>query len=135
MIARISESTINCLYDNEVFVFGSNEAGMHGAGAAKQAYFLFGAEYRKGEGLYGQSYAIPTKDYNIETLPLDRICDYVQRFLDFAEQTPQLDFLVTQIGCGYAGYQPTDIAPMFKRALNMENVFLPKTFIKILYQL
>ena len=108
-IARISENKIYQLYDNEIFVFGSNEAGYHGAGAAQLAYFLFGAEHRRGEGLYGRSYAIPTKDYDIRTLPLEKICMYVQRFLDTAMQNPQFDFLVTEIGCGLAGYKVEDI--------------------------
>lgn len=134
-IARISESKIFQLDDNEIFVFGSNEAGYHGAGAAQLAYYLFGAEYRRGEGLYGRSYAIPTKDYDIRTLSLNKISLYVQKFIDFAEQHPHLDFLVTEIGCGLAGYKAEDIAPMFKNALILENVFLPKRFIKILYSI
>lgn len=132
MIARVSEGKIYQLYDNEIFVFGSNEAGIHGAGAAHQAYFMFGAEYGKGEGLYGQSYAIPTKDYNIGKLPLHRICDYVHKFIDFAHQNVQYDFLVTEIGCGLAGNKVEDIAPMFKPALELENVFLPRRFSKFL---
>lgn len=135
MVVRISEGKIYQLYDNEVFVFGSNEAGIHGAGAAKQAYFMFGAEYGKGEGLHGQSYAIPTKDHSIGPLSMHRICDYVHRFLDFAEQNPQYDFLVTEIGCGLAGHRVEDIAPMFERALKLENVFLPRRFTKVLTQL
>lgn len=135
MIIRISEGKIYQLYDNEVFVFGSNRAGIHGAGAAKQAYFMFGAEYGKGEGLHGQSYALPTKDYDIGHLSMHEICDHVHRFLDFAEQNPQLDFLVTEVGCGLAGHSVEDIAPMFKRALDLENVFLPRKFTKILTQL
>lgn len=132
MIIRISDGKIYQLYDNEIFVFGSNEAGIHGAGAAKQAYFMFGAEYGKGEGLYGQSYAIPTKDQSIGKLPLHNICDYVHKFIDFAHQNVQYDFLVTEIGCGLAGNSVEDIAPMFRPALQLENVFLPRRFAKVL---
>ena len=134
MVVRISEGKIYQLYDNEVFVFGSNEAGIHGAGAAKQAYFMFGAEYGKGEGLHGQSYAIPTKDHNIGPLSMHRICDYVHRFIDFAEQNPQYDFLVTEIGCGLAGLKPEQVAPLFKEVVDIENIFLPKRFWKYLIQ-
>lgn len=96
-----------------IFVFGSNEAGRHGKGAALAARQQHGAIYGQGEGLQGQSYAIPTKDAHLRTLPLPVILIYVRRFLEFARQHPQLQFQVTAIGCGLAGYTPTVIAPMF----------------------
>ena len=99
------------LKDNEVFVFGSNEAGIHGAGAAKQALEEFGAEKGKGFGWFGQSYGIPTKDYNIRSLPLPTIEMYTGEFLRIAKTQPDITFLVTAIGCGLAGYKPKDIAP------------------------
>ena len=127
---NISPDNITELKDNEVFVFGSNEAGIHGAGAAKLAREKFGAEGGNGFGLQGKSYAIPTKDYNIITLDLIEIKDYVNSFLLFAKERMDLIFLVTEIGCGLAGYHPRDIALLFKNA--SENVFLPKRFVDIL---
>lgn len=99
-----------------IFVFGSNLAGRHGKGAALFARQNHGAKTGVGVGLYGNSYAIPTKDAKIQTLPLETIGLYVAHFLDFARAYPQLDFNVTKIGCGLAGYQETDIAPLFKGA-------------------
>jgi hypothetical protein len=99
--------------NNQVFVFGSNEAGRHGAGAAKAARLHYGAEYGNGYGLQGQSYAIPTKDGRIKTLSLEAIKRYVNEFKLFAKNNPQLEFFVTRIGCGLAGYNDSDIAPMF----------------------
>lgn len=99
-----------------IFVYGSNLAGRHGAGAAKAAYFNYGAKYGHGDGLAGVSYGIPTKDENIDTMPLDQIKPYVDKFLVFARANPKLLFVVSQIGCGLAGYSPDLIAPMFKGA-------------------
>lgn len=96
-----------------VFVFGSNEAGVHGAGAALYAYQNYGARYHKGYGHYGDSFAIPTKDKEIKTLPLERIQGYVTGFIEYAKGQPDLKFQVTQIGCGLAGFTPEQIAPMF----------------------
>lgn len=113
---------------NEVFVYGANEAGIHGAGAAKAA-MRWGAKYGK-YGFSGQTYGIPTKDSNIETMALEKIKIYVDAFLIFATEHPELVFLVTPIGCGLAGYSAKDIAPMFRRALHIENVVLPEEFFK-----
>lgn len=100
----------------KVFVFGSNEAGIHGAGAAKIAYEKHGARYGKSFGHYGDSFAIPTKDSILETLPLIDINDYVTGFRAYARGLKKLPFEITQIGCGLAGYKPRDIAPMFLNA-------------------
>jgi hypothetical protein len=99
----------------DIFVFGSNLAGVHGAGAAKFARLHHGAIWGKGQGLQGTSYGIPTKDERIRTLPLGRINFYVQNFLDFAVfDRPDLTFYVTPIGCGLAGYKRHQIRPFFK---------------------
>ena len=111
---------------NEIFVFGSNEAGVHGAGAALQAYRDFGAKRGVGNGPTGQCYAIPTKDHNIRTLPLSKIEVYVNQFLKYAREHKELLFLLTPIGCGLAGYTPEVIAYMFKDSPS--NVVLPKEF-------
>lgn len=99
-----------------IFVFGSNEAGLHGAGAARTAQEKFGAIYGKSYGHYGDSFAIPTKDMLIETLPLSVINQYVQGFLAYADAHYKREFKITQIGCGLAGYKPADIAPLFRNA-------------------
>lgn len=99
-----------------IFVFGSNEAGIHGRGAAKQAKLYWGAEYGDGIGRTGMSYGIPTKDRALKTLPIENITAYVHRFLDYAVIRPELTFLVTKIGCGLSGYREEDVAPMFRDA-------------------
>lgn len=117
------------LQPREVFVFGSNEGGRHGKGAAKQA-IKFGAVYGQGDGLQGQAYGISTKDRDLRVLPLHRISVKVARFLRFAETRPELTFLVTPIGCGLSRYSPKDIAPMFwDRPVN---VVLPASFEAVL---
>lgn len=107
----------------EIFVFGSNLAGRHGKGAALTAYKSYGAIYGQGIGLQGDSYAIPTKDEKINTLPLSKIKKYVEQFIKFAKLNPDLRFKVTAIGTGLAGYDEADIAPMFINA--PDNCILP----------
>lgn len=109
-----------------VFVFGSNLAGRHGKGAALFALKHHGAVYGQGYGLQGSSFAIPTKDANIRTLPLTYIEHYVRMFLEFASNSPDMTFTLTPIGCGLAGYKYEQIAPMFQNA--PANVLLPKEF-------
>lgn len=107
----------------EIFVFGSNLAGRHGKGAALTAFREYGAIYGEGVGLQGNSYAIPTKDENINTLPLNKIQKHVEQFIRFAKLNPELTFKVTAIGTGLAGYDESDIAPMFIDA--PDNCILP----------
>lgn len=108
---------------NSIFVFGSNLNGWHGAGAARDAAESYGAIPGKGFGMQGRSYAIPTKDREIETLLLGDIADYIQRFFITAEVLIGKRFIVTRIGCGLAGYSDNDIAPLFTGA--PENCELP----------
>lgn len=129
---RVTPENITELKKNEVFVFGSNERGIHGGGAAKLACNKFGAVMFQGFGMAGQSFAIPTKDWQIETLHLTLIEFYVNRFVEFVKLNPNWYFYVTKIGCGLAGYGPEDIAWMFRECLTMENVALPQEFIDIL---
>lgn len=96
----------------EIFVFGSNLAGVHGAGAAKQAV-KYGAMFGQGVGLQGLTYAIPTKDYDIKTLPIEKIIPYIEQFKKFTLEYPQAKFFITRIGCGLAGYKDNQIAPLF----------------------
>lgn len=98
---------------NTIFVFGSNLAGRHGKGAAYSAARYFGAETGVGTGLTGKSYAIPTKDEELHTLPLHTIHQHVADFLSFASNNQEKKFLITRIGCGLAGYQDSEIAPFF----------------------
>ena len=113
--------------NNEIFVFGSNLKGMHGGGAARIAYDKFGAIWGQGVGLQGQSYGIPTIHGGT-----DVIKPYVDEFIDFAKQHPELKFLVTRIGCGIAGFTDEEIAPLFKNEIVIENIYLPKSFYDIL---
>ena len=118
---------ITQLKADEVFVFGSNLAGMHGGGAAYIAFKQFGAVMGCGVGLRGQSYAIPTIQGGVDTIK-----PYVDEFIEFVSEHPELFFYVTRIGCGIAGFRDKEIAPLFKEALALENVCLPETFAKAL---
>jgi len=100
----------------QVFVFGSNMSGIHGAGAAREAYLSFGAEYYNGYGSHGRSYAIPTKDHQIKTLPLSDVKYFVDVFLNYAKCNPETEFWITAIGCGLAGFDHSVIAPLFAGA-------------------
>lgn len=124
---RVTPSWIDNLQENQVFVFGSNLAGMHGGGAARVARLRFGAVMGKGIGMQGRSYAIPTMQGGTET-----IRPYVNDFIAYAKEHPELTFLVTPIGCGIAGFEPEDIAPLFELASNVENIWLPKSFWEVL---
>lgn len=99
-----------------IFVFGSNEAGRHGAGAALFARRHHGAVYGVGRGRTGNAYALPTKDGRIRTLPLEAIAANVDEFIRYARANPALTFTVTRIGCGLAGYSDAQIAPLFRSA-------------------
>ena len=117
-------SRISSLKENEIFVFGSNIGGRHGGGAARFAFNCFGAEWGVGEGLTGQCYALPTMEVGV-----DYVKGKVETFLDCARQHPEKKFLVTPIGCGIAGFSVDEIGPLFKDAIEMENVILPKEFV------
>ena len=120
----------------EIFVFGSNRAGFHGKGAAKEAFEHHGAEMGNGEGFQGNSYAIPTKGYmntltnRFSRLQLWEIEAHVAVFKMFAASRPDLTFKVTKVGCGLAGYTYAQIAPMF--AGSPPNVKLPWEFQQVI---
>lgn len=124
---RITPSFITTLKQNEIFVFGSNLQGIHAGGAARIARINFGAEMGKGVGIQGSSYAIPTMQGGVETIK-----PYVDEFIAYAIQHPDNKFLVTAIGCGIAGFEPEDIAPLFAEAKDVENISLPKEFWEVL---
>lgn len=127
--SRTTPDNITELQPNEVFVFGSNERGIHGAGAAAYALKEFGAVLGEGEGHYGRSYALPTKNAYFKTLSYDEIGFYVANFLRYAEENPNLTFYVTQVGCGLAGCDPKKIAKMF--SVVSRNVILPLVFLEV----
>ncbi len=106
-----------------IFVFGSNLAGIHGAGAAKTARSVWGAELGVGEGRTGSAYALPTKDAKLKSRTLEEIKESVDRFIEYAKDNTDLTFAVTRVGCGLAGYTEDQIAPMFENAPS--NCILP----------
>ena len=121
---------IKTLEKNQIFVFGSNYAGQHGKGAALLAMRKFGARRGQGMGLMGQSYGIATKGHRLDVLSLREIEVQCDRFKRYALAHPEFEFLVTEIGCGLAGYRPKDIAPFFVDSPS--NVVLPEAFWKVI---
>ena len=120
---RIASDRIAELGEKEIFVFGSNIQGAHGGGAAWFAHRQFGAEWGVGEGLTGRTYALPTMEGKAS------LQKAVEHFTDCARQHPELTFLVTAVGCGIAGYSPAEVAPIFRAAAELENVYLPQAFV------
>ena len=116
------------LGENQVFVFGSNLAGKHNGGGARIALEKFGAIYGQAVGNQGQSYAIPTLGYNFEKISLTDIRYYIDLFFNYAYNHPQFEFLVTKIGCGIAGYDVSEIAPLLLNPF--KNIILPEEFVK-----
>lgn len=118
---RTTPEFITELQPGEIFVFGSNLQGAHAGGAARIAYNNFGAIWGQGVGLQGQSYGIPTMQGGVET-----VRPYVNEFIQFAKDHPELTFLVTRIGCGIAGFTDAEMAPLFEKAHSIENIILPE---------
>jgi hypothetical protein len=102
-----------------IFVFGSNELGRHGGGAAKAA-MSHGARYGQGFGPQGDSFGIPTcaKPTNEpdSTISPDKLRYYIYTFILYAKMNPQETFQVTRIGCGLAGWADAVVAPLFTEA-------------------
>lgn len=107
-----------------IWVFGSNLAGRHGAGAAEVARLQFGAEYGVGHGPTGRAYGIPTKSGNLKVLSYQQIQKSVEEFLSYARSHPEMRFFVTRIGCELAGFKDAQIGPLFAKA--PLNCSLPK---------
>jgi len=123
-VKNVTPKFIRELKDNEIFVFGSNIEGKHLGGAAKLATNKFGAEWGVGDGLTGRCYAIPTMYKTV-----DEIVPFTAKFIEFAKANQDMTFLVTKIGCGIAGWSISEIAPLFKECINMDNVILPQEFL------
>lgn len=121
---------ITKLGKDEIFVFGSNLEGLHLGGAARTALEKFGAKMGQGVGLQGQSYAIPTMQGGVETIK-----PYVDEFIDLAREWDQTTFYITRIGCGIAGFTDEEIAPLFADAMDLYNVRLPESFVKVIRKL
>ena len=119
---RVASDRIAELGEKEIFVFGSNIQGAHGGGAAWYAHKKFGAEWGVGEGITGRTYALPTMEGEAS------LKHAVEHFIACAKQHPELTFLVTAVGCGIAGYAPKEVAPLFREATSLENVYLPQVF-------
>jgi hypothetical protein len=127
-MTRTTPEIITHLPEKHIFVFGSNLSGRHGKGAAKTA-LTWGAKWGQGVGLQGRTYGIPTKDAAIRrTLSIAEIKRFVDEFIQFAKANPELTFLVTEIGCGLAGLKPKEVAPLFKEAVAVSNIYLPARF-------
>jgi hypothetical protein len=126
---RITPENLTTLRPNQIVLIGTNESGIHGAGIALYALLHWGAESGKGFGPQGQTFGLPTKDWRIKTLSLDKVNFYVDRYIDWAQNFPATEHLVTKIGCGLAGYSVPDIAPMFKRCVRFNNFWLPQDFL------
>ncbi len=124
---RFTPNKIMNLEENEIFVFGSNLKGLHGGGAARIAYQKFGAEWGNGVGMQGKCYAIPTMHGGV-----DVIKPYVDDFIEYASQHKEYTFLVTRIGCGIAGFKASEIAPLFAKLIDAENVLLPNDFVAVI---
>ena len=124
---KVAPRRITELAEGEVFVFGSNLEGFHGGGAAALAYERFGAIWGRGVGLQGRSYGIPTMQG-----PLVTIRPYVEEFIAFAREHPELRFLLTRVGCGIAGFSDEEMAPLFAGALDLPNVAFPEAWLALL---
>ncbi|MEO7397018.1 MAG: hypothetical protein ABIW84_00485, partial [Ilumatobacteraceae bacterium] len=115
---------------NYIFVFGSNRKGIHGSGAALSAIRFWGAVYGEGEGLHGQSYALPTKETPQRSLSLEEVEEHVDRFISYAWGRSNLQFKVTRVGCGLAGFTDAQIAPMFAKVPPNVSFFEPSWYIR-----
>ena len=117
---------------SSILVFGSNRQGRHGKGAALEALQKYGAVHGQAEGRQGNSYGIVTKELRKDCKPVDLwdVAQGIEKFLGYASKHPELDFIVSPIGCGLAGFKSFQIAPLFAKA--PWNVKLPVEFLACL---
>lgn len=122
------------LEPGQAVVFGSNLAGYHGAGLAKEVFKNLEFPWKQGFGFNEDknAFAFPTKDADIQPLPLKDIKYYTYLLEEYIVKYKNIEFLITEVGCGLAGYEPKDIAPMFKKISKLPNVSLPKRFWEII---
>lgn len=127
----VTPNIIKELKENEIFVFGANRQGRHGLGSALTARNKFGAIYGQSEGLQGQSYAIITKELRKEYQPvsLGEIKLGVDTFIQFAKDNKHLTFYVVELGCNLAYFTVEEVAPLFKSAMKLRNIYLPQRFL------
>lgn len=126
---RFTPELINNLGREDIFVFGSNRAGHHYGGAAKTAFRKFGARWGQGEGLVGNSYALPTLDENLHPLSLGRIAEAFVKLFKTALLNSKLTFYLTKVGVGIAGFKIEEICYSIKLALQRLNIFIPANII------
>lgn len=117
---RTDNRFMNSLEADEIFVFGSNLRGLHEYGAARLAYVRYGAIMGQGVGLQGQSYAIPMMQGGVDTIK-----PYVDEFIMFAKEHGKQKFLVTRMGWDIAGFNESEISPLFEEAHGVNNIVLP----------
>ena len=128
VLHRITPNEIKVLLPGQVFAFGGNLCGKHGKGAAKQA-LSWGAIWGKAAGIQGRTYSIPTKGRSMNIiLSVNEIKPFVDDYIEYAIEHPELIFLTTEIGCGLSKYKPKDIAPLFEKAIEVQNIYLPERF-------
>ena len=120
------------LYIDDILVYDSNINGYPDTDHDEIFFKKYNITPGRCHGLDGQVYGIPTKDDNLNILPLNRIAKYIKNFIEDASVYPEKRFLVTKIGCGLANYTPEQIAPLFKEAIELDNIPLPEEFWQIL---
>lgn len=111
-----------------IFVFGSNKLGIHGAGAAKFALLNRGAYSGIGEGMSGDSYALPTKFDPWSRMNLNDVHKSINKFLAYAFEHHMVDFQITQVGCGLGGFTKKQIAPLFAEHTVLLNCYFDKAW-------
>jgi hypothetical protein len=132
MIDKSTPQVINILKQNEVLVFGSCLDGQHRFGEAKAA-LQFGAEINKSFGLVGQTYAIPIRHRDYKTLlAINEVEKHIDNLLKFARRKHELIFYITAVGCEQKEHGHRIMAQLFKDFLELENVYLPIQWLKIL---
>ena len=126
-MAAYTNGFITALEDNEVIIFGSNLAGAHAGGAARQAHKDFGAEWGVFEGMIGKTYAFPTLDSDYNKLTVDQLESSRDRLYETANQNPDKTFLLTKVGCGIAGFEESEMRALFRYPPS--NITLPEDWL------
>lgn len=99
-------------------IFGSNPEGRHGAGARNQ----FGAIYGQGEGLQGNSYALPTKDlrvkenWGLRSISKEDIIKSIKKLYETAKQYSDKQFKIAYRNTYSASLNGLEMIDMFLEA-------------------